>query len=64
MTELKPCPFCGSKKVHMQYSFDDEHRVIHCLHCDVEVRGCWFIVNDDELAQMWNRRYKDGDTSD
>lgn len=58
---LKPCPFCGSGKVLIQYSFDNfdnERKVIHCLHCDVEVKACPPVA-DDELIRMWNRRADD-----
>lgn len=59
MNELKPCPFCGGKAVHL----DDEN--IYCYHC-----GVTFLLDDfiyrgeaedyEEARQMaiesWNRR--------
>lgn len=62
MSELKPCPFCGGKAVHL----DDEN--IYCYYC-----GATFLLDDfiyrgeaedyEEARQMaieaWNRRVDD-----
>lgn len=52
--ELKPCPFCGSKKVQ-KIAFDDCGNLqFECLRCQVYVS-----FNDkmeDDAIKMWNRR--------
>lgn len=60
MTELKPCPFCGSKKVHM-YSDEDPtlHGFIHLCTIDddamVKIESRLFS-SEEEAIKAWNRR--------
>lgn len=56
MTDLKPCPFCKSEDVHMEYVDDPERRRIHCLECGAGFISPWFIVTKEDLIRMWNRR--------
>lgn len=55
--KLKPCPFCGSEDLEIEYSclglrgkrFAD----VACVECGVTMHGdC-----DEEAIQHWNRRY-------
>ena len=55
MSNLKPCPFCGSKKVEYFEAWEDEHYV-----------GCHFckttgpLTMDKEKAiERWNNRHKE-----
>lgn len=53
--ELKPCPFCGNKKVEYvsDYPLSSEHRVI-CDGCGVAV--CFDVDMDQrEALILWNR---------
>ena len=51
MTELKPCPFCGSKnvKIHVGYS----HSYIRCEDCIVSTRR---FKNIQDAVDGWNKR--------
>lgn len=59
MPELKPCPFCGSKKIII-YDYDPfdgyqgnltVHRV-RCTKCGVQVQRDKVM----EVIEVWNRR--------
>ncbi|WII07005.1 Lar family restriction alleviation protein [Methanomassiliicoccales archaeon LGM-RCC1] len=50
MTELKPCPFCGSNNVQNR---EDDGRYILCNTCHIEVRD---HQGTDRQFEMWNRR--------
>lgn len=61
MTELKPCPFCGSKGEFkgMEYSWNWIVVVIECASCRASTRRC--TASDWETAErkaveIWNRR--------
>lgn len=59
---LKPCPFCGSEKVHVSFStpcLSTDVRGIHCIGCDAFMTTGWFTSTDEELARLWNRRADD-----
>lgn len=56
MTELKPCPFCGSSDVHLceatnyrDYSF----KGIYCKGCET-FHVAW--ISDENRINAWNRR--------
>lgn len=53
MTELKPCPFCGSDDVHVRNYRGFES--VECLSCLVKV----FQIEGDEPETYWNRRAKE-----
>jgi Lar family restriction alleviation protein len=71
MTELKPCPFCGSKAVKIVYWDEEEQNekvwehgikqdenhyyVIRCYDCDIELFG-GVPISGEELIKAWNRR--------
>ena len=58
MSELKPCPFCGSKYINVNYIREHdlwivEGAYIECPNCGVNTR----IFDDpDEAIEFWNRR--------
>lgn len=59
MTELKPCPFCGSAKVHLAWALTcstETTRGIHCLGCDAFMTTGWFEASDEDIIRLWNRR--------
>ena len=68
MKELKPCPFCGSKKVHM-YSDKDPtlHGFIHLCTIDndvmVKIESRLFPSEEDAI-NAWNRRADDKEVDD
>lgn len=59
MSELKPCPFCGSADVRITRSLLLRDPPIHlygiaCRHCDATV-GMNFI-SEEAAKEAWNRR--------
>jgi formate dehydrogenase maturation protein FdhE len=63
MTELKTCPFCGSKPTLSRVGNDctkDRKVIIRCPHCRVQrTHGAIrFDMNwlEDEAIKDWNRR--------
>ena len=54
MTELKPCPFCGSNAT-LKYPREGElgySATITCNKCHVEM----WAASKEEVIEMWNRR--------
>lgn len=66
MTELKPCPFCGSK-VRFNYDGNFEPNGIWCSKCHMLAkfsrihvkRGETFEFAMNEMAEAWNQRVGD-----
>ena len=57
MTELKPCPFCGSK-AWLDRSGSPEHgadAIIGCTKCKFYMIP-YSYGYEDELVETWNRR--------
>ncbi len=56
MSDLRPCPFCGSRYINMNYIREDgilEGAYVECANCGVSTR----IYDDpDEVVEFWNRR--------
>ena len=54
MTELEPCPFCGSNnvKIHVGYN----HSYIRCERCMTSTRR---FKNIQDAVDCWNGRVKD-----
>lgn len=51
MTELKPCPFCGSKDLQMHTcSF-----YVQCKQCCAD--GPWNDDGEEAAIEDWNARY-------
>ena len=46
MTNLKPCPFCGSEDLHI-FALDDG---VKCMNCGAKITG---VPN---WVDRWNRR--------
>ena len=46
MTELKPCPFCGSSDLHIYVMQDG----IRCNNCGAKFTDC------EDWMERWNRR--------
>lgn len=46
MTELKPCPFCGSEDLHIFAGNDG----VKCMNCSAKIIGC------DDWIDRWNKR--------
>ena len=56
MSELQPCPFCGSKAILVE---DKEQYKIYCTKCDCQYGWC---EHKEDAIRGWNRRkgVKDG----
>ena len=63
MSELKPCPFCGSKAMarkrltgyiseNREKTFGYTYGVI-CVHCEAETK---FLESETTAKDLWNRR--------
>lgn len=54
MTELKPCPFCGSTYLQVVGSSgDDESYSVECWGCDASGGSC---ATKEAAIDEWNRR--------
>lgn len=57
MTELKPCPFCGSTDVHLIENDRGKSEVsITCKDCNVWVDHLFNAMSREEAIALWNRR--------
>ncbi|ARL52488.1 hypothetical protein BOC51_21315 [Burkholderia pseudomallei] len=54
MSELKPCPFCGSSVTHIQghEPMDDCH-FIDCVTCGMSSK---IFSTKEDAVEAWNRR--------
>ena len=60
MTELKPCPFCGSTDVHLVDNDPGKSEVsITCKDCNVWVDHMFDAMSREEAIALWNRRVHD-----
>ena len=50
MSELKPCPFCGSENIRIQPEGD--YWEAYCIDCDVARQGS----NYERMTDAWNER--------
>lgn len=56
MTELKPCPFCGSDAVFKsRNTTKDLDPRVECAKCTCIVLG----VSEDDAIESWNRRVRE-----
>lgn len=57
MTELKPCPFCGSTNLRVAQNYLERYSIL-CLDCTMIVfgRDDTDRGKKDELVEAWNRR--------
>lgn len=51
--KLKPCPFCGSDRVHI-FRDEDEYYFIICENCECSVSG--LFETEEEATRAWNTR--------
>ena len=60
MSDLKPCPFCGSESVdvieHKSHMLASTFGVI-CLQCEAQTKQ--FFTAKRTAIRAWNRRAKD-----
>ena len=57
MSELKKCPFCGSKDVNIEYDPITGTYVVRCRACQCVV---WqYYALEEEAAEAWNKRADD-----
>lgn len=55
--ELKPCPFCGSKDVHLIENDRGKSEVsITCKDCNVWVDHTFDAMTREQAIELWNRR--------
>jgi len=52
--ELKPCPFCGSKRIGLVFSLAGYQCYCTSPLCSASVSRC-FVIKADAIA-AWNRR--------
>lgn len=55
-TELKPCPFCGSKNIELsaeEYYDKDVFYIVSCNNCGAKIEGSG---RNKEAAEAWNTR--------
>lgn len=57
MIELKPCPFCGSKDVHLlNASHNNEEWSVTCKDCNIWVDNMMCDMTKEQAIELWNRR--------
>ena len=58
ITELKPCPFCGSTaKIREEMDGRAETYSIHCIGCDMHyTKFIWRARDKQDVIKEWNRR--------
>lgn len=55
MSDLLPCPFCGSEPELIRFSADGrKYTSIRCRNCNIESDG---YADENELIEWWNTRY-------
>ena len=55
MSDLKPCPFCGSDAVHTERSYFRDV-LIYCENCDAYFTVDSFAADEKDVIEAWNRR--------
>ena len=65
MSELKPCPFCGSKDVDVithEFHLQTNTYGVMCLNCEAQTKQ--FYTNKFTAMRAWNRRVGESDEGD
>jgi Lar family restriction alleviation protein len=54
MTQLNPCPFCGSRNIviHKPDYYSEDDWYVECDYCKATVHD----IDEEEAARLWNRR--------
>ena len=63
MTELMPCPFCGSEHVKLQhYKVDpNDWWYVSCCECQIAMDPLnWDCQTREQAIERWNKRYLNG----
>ena len=63
MNKLKPCPFCGSKKIDLRVHDEYYPKLplmfgVVCFDC--QAGSCQFFRNTEEAIKAWNKRVGEG----
>ena len=55
--ELKPCPFCGSKRLYVSERnyFGEKSATVTCVYCHISQTGSEYETKE-EAIEAWNRR--------
>lgn len=53
---LKPCPFCGSKRVYRHKILTQNRSTVYCFDCGIKTPS---FLDVKEAEKIWNRRIKD-----
>lgn len=53
MTELKPCPFCGSEDIREHSGYPLHYWIVKCKHCGAKI--CVY-GSHQQAVSFWNRR--------
>lgn len=53
MSELKPCPFCGSENVMIDDLFDNGTHTVFCGDCQSKSPNC---CEYNDAVESWNTR--------
>lgn len=55
MTELRSCPFCGGKDIHIVENGPDGFSIT-CKDCNVWVDNIFEDMTEEQAVELWNRR--------
>jgi len=58
MSELKPCPFCGSEADVHPHNFGDSKKTDYTIYCSNKDCGssfCWYDTPEESI-KAWNKR--------
>ena len=56
--ELKPCPFCGSKRVAIFTLKNNKGRFATCMNCKASTN---IAAREEDAAYLWNKRAESPD---
>ncbi len=50
---LKPCPFCGSTRIHVRYSDLNKAHFVYCTNCKASSN---VAARKEDAIYLWNKR--------